>query len=126
MRLPSWLNQHLTAVRTLLLLTVLTGLLYPLAVTAVAQVPGLRHRADASLLDVDGRTVGSSLIGQQYLDRTATRCGSTSSHGHPRPGPATTRPRPAPPTSGRRASSTSSATRPRPRPQAVTAAGRRC
>ncbi len=69
MHLPSWLNQHLTALRTLLLLTVVTGLLYPLAVTAVAQVPGLQHHADASLLHVDGRTVGSALVGEQYLDR---------------------------------------------------------
>jgi K+-transporting ATPase ATPase C chain len=69
MRPPAWLGQHLTALRTLLLLTVLTGLLYPLAVTAVAQVPGLRHRADASLLHLDGRTVGSSLVGQLYVDR---------------------------------------------------------
>jgi potassium-transporting ATPase KdpC subunit len=69
MRLPSWLAQHVTALRTLLLLTVLTGLLYPLAILAVAQVPGLQHKADASLERVDGKVVGSSLIGQLFTDK---------------------------------------------------------
>jgi potassium-transporting ATPase KdpC subunit len=69
MRLPSWLAQHVTALRTLLLLTVLTGLVYPLAITVVAQVPGLHHKADASLERVDGKAVGSSLIGQLFTDK---------------------------------------------------------
>ena len=54
-RLPSWVRQHLAAVRALLVLTVLLGLAYPLAITAVAQIPGLRSRADGSLVDRDGR-----------------------------------------------------------------------
>jgi K+-transporting ATPase ATPase C chain len=69
MRLPSWLAQHLAALRTLLILTVLTGILYPLAITAVAQLPGLKHRADGSLVTVGGTTVGSSLIGQAFVDK---------------------------------------------------------
>jgi K+-transporting ATPase ATPase C chain len=69
MRLPSWLAQHLAALRTLLILTVLTGILYPLAVTAVAQLPGLKHRADGSLVTVGGTAVGSSLIGQAFVDK---------------------------------------------------------
>jgi K+-transporting ATPase ATPase C chain len=69
MRLPQWLNQHVTALRTLLVLTVVLGLAYPLAITAVAQLPGLRHKADASLVKVDGRTVGSSLVGQLFVDK---------------------------------------------------------
>ncbi len=69
MRLPRSLAQHVTALRTLLLLTVLTGLAYPLAIVAVAQVPGLQHRADASLVRVDGRVVGSALIGQLFTDK---------------------------------------------------------
>ena len=71
MRLPSWLAQHLAAVRALLLLTVALGLAYPLAITAVAQLPGLHSRADGSLLSgPDSRApVGSRLIGQAFLDK---------------------------------------------------------
>ncbi len=72
MRLPPWLGQHVTALRTLLLLTVVTGLAYPLAVTGVAQLPGLQHQADASLMQVDGRTVGSTLVGQAFMDKDGT------------------------------------------------------
>jgi potassium-transporting ATPase KdpC subunit len=71
MRLPSWLAQHLAALRALLLLTVALGLAYPLAITAVAQLPGLHSRADGSLLSrPDSRApVGSRLIGQAFLDK---------------------------------------------------------
>jgi len=71
MRLPSWLAQHLAALRALLLLTVALGLVYPLAITAVAQLPGLHSRADGSLLsEPDSRApVGSRLIGQAFLDK---------------------------------------------------------
>ncbi|MYZ35602.1 MULTISPECIES: potassium-transporting ATPase subunit C [unclassified Streptomyces] len=51
--------------RALLVLTVLCGVLYPLAVTGVAQ--GLfPHRANGSEVRQDGRVVGSSLVGQRY------------------------------------------------------------
>ncbi|MFF8812219.1 potassium-transporting ATPase subunit C [Streptomyces pactum] len=51
--------------RALLVLTLLTGVLYPLAVTGAAQTlfPG---RANGSEITVDGRVVGSRLIGQTY------------------------------------------------------------
>ncbi|MER6453960.1 potassium-transporting ATPase subunit C [Streptomyces sp900105245] len=53
------------ALRALLVLTLVTGVLYPLAVTCVAQ--GLFHeKANGSEIEADGRVVGSSLIGQQY------------------------------------------------------------
>jgi K+-transporting ATPase ATPase C chain len=68
-RLPSWLAQHVTALRMLLLLTVVTGLVYPLAIAGAAQAPGLKHRADGSLISLDGHTVGSSLIGQGFTDK---------------------------------------------------------
>jgi K+-transporting ATPase ATPase C chain len=48
-----------------LVLLVLTGVLYPLVITGIAQLV-LRDRADGSLVEVDGRVVGSSLIGQQW------------------------------------------------------------
>ncbi|MBQ1027563.1 potassium-transporting ATPase subunit C [Micromonospora sp. C95] len=68
MRLPTWLAQHLAALRALLVFTVLLGLAYPLALVAMGQAPGLAGRTDGSLLAVDGRTVGSSLIGQSFTD----------------------------------------------------------
>jgi K+-transporting ATPase ATPase C chain len=58
-------RQVVTAVLAFLVLTVLTGVAYPLAVTSVAQVafPG---RADGSLVERDGVVVGSRLIGQTF------------------------------------------------------------
>ncbi len=52
----------------LLVFTVIFGIAYPLLVTGVAQLPGLRARADGSLVAVGGRTVGSTLIGQSFTD----------------------------------------------------------
>lgn len=68
MRLPAWISQHLAALRALLVLTVLTGILYPLAVTAIAQLPGLKGKADGSLVKVGDTTVGSAIIGQGFVD----------------------------------------------------------
>ncbi|MDT5034537.1 MAG: potassium-transporting ATPase KdpC subunit [Actinoplanes sp.] len=68
MRLPAWLAQHLAALRALLVLTVLCGLVYPLALVAVGTLPGLDHRADGSLITVGNTTVGSELIGQGFTD----------------------------------------------------------
>jgi potassium-transporting ATPase KdpC subunit len=67
-RLPGWLRQHLAAVRALLVFTVLLGLAYPLAVTGVAQLPGLHTRAEGSMVDGPQGTVGSALIGQAFTD----------------------------------------------------------
>jgi potassium-transporting ATPase KdpC subunit len=66
MHLSSWLRHHLTALRMLLVLTVVLGIAYPLVVLAIAQLPGLRSRADGSLISEGGRVVGSSLIGQSF------------------------------------------------------------
>ncbi|WP_107658414.1 potassium-transporting ATPase subunit C [Nocardia suismassiliense] len=68
MRLSTWVRQHLAALRALLVLTAITGIIYPLAVFAVAQLPGLHDKSDGSLLTADGRVVGSSLIGQSFTD----------------------------------------------------------
>ncbi|MEV5694541.1 potassium-transporting ATPase subunit C [Micromonospora globbae] len=68
MRLPTWLAQHLAALRAVLVFTVLLGIAYPLAMVAVGRIPGLDGRADGSLISVDGRTVGSRLIGQSFTD----------------------------------------------------------
>ena len=67
-----WIRQHLAAFRALLVLTVITGIAYPLAVFAVAQLPGLHHHAEGSIVEVDGKTVGSELIGQLFTDSAGT------------------------------------------------------
>jgi K+-transporting ATPase ATPase C chain len=68
-RMPTWIRQHLTALRMLLAFTVLFGIAYPLAITAVAQLPGLRASADGSLIKAGGGGfVGSRLIGQAFTD----------------------------------------------------------
>ena len=53
------------AIGLLLILTVITGLLYPALVTAVSQVV-FPTQANGSFITVDGRTLGSSLIGQAF------------------------------------------------------------
>lgn len=53
------------AIRGLLLLTVVVGIAYPLAITAIAQV-AFPDQADGSLVERDGVVVGSSLIGQAF------------------------------------------------------------
>jgi K+-transporting ATPase ATPase C chain len=68
-------RQILPALVSFVLLTVLTGLLYPLVVTGASQIafPG---RANGSLVERDGRVVGSRLIGQRF---------SGPRYFHPRP-----------------------------------------
>ncbi|MER6675371.1 potassium-transporting ATPase subunit C [Streptomyces sp. NPDC000983] len=51
--------------RALLVLTLVTGVLYPLVVTGVAQAL-FNGKANGSEVEADGRVVGSSLIGQTY------------------------------------------------------------
>jgi K+-transporting ATPase ATPase C chain len=55
------------AITLLIALTVLTGLIYPAAVWAIAQV-GFSSQANGSLTRVDGKAVGSTLIGQAFSD----------------------------------------------------------
>ncbi len=55
------------AVLMTLVLTVVTGVLYPLLVTAIAQL-AFQHAANGSLIWRHGRVVGSSWIGQQFDD----------------------------------------------------------
>jgi potassium-transporting ATPase KdpC subunit len=69
MRLPGWIAQHLAAVRALLVFTVLLGLAYPLALVALARLPGLADKAQGSLVNgADGNPVGSLMIGQSFMD----------------------------------------------------------
>jgi K+-transporting ATPase ATPase C chain len=66
-RLPGPVRQHLAALRALLVLTVLLGVLYPLVVFGIGQL-AFPAQANGSLVTVDGRVVGSSLLGQAFGD----------------------------------------------------------
>lgn len=59
------LRQYGAALRTLLLLTAILGLAYPLAMTGLAQV-AFGDNANGSLVQRGGTTVGSQLIGQAF------------------------------------------------------------
>ncbi len=69
MNLSNVLRQHWAALRALLALTAITGVVYPLAVWGIAQLPGLHGKAEGSVLSVSGRAVGSKLIGQAFTDK---------------------------------------------------------
>jgi len=55
------------AIVSLILLSVVTGLVYPAIVTVIAQVV-FPHQANGSLIVKDGKAVGSTLIGQPFDD----------------------------------------------------------
>jgi K+-transporting ATPase ATPase C chain len=68
-------NQFRPAIALTLILIVITGVIYPGIVTGLAQVL-FPHQANGSLIESNGRVIGSALIGQRF---------STPEYFHPRP-----------------------------------------
>jgi K+-transporting ATPase ATPase C chain len=66
-RLPSWVRQHIAALRGLLIFTVICGIAYPLLMFGVAQL-AFHGPANGSLVSYQGRTVGSSQLCQEFVD----------------------------------------------------------
>jgi K+-transporting ATPase ATPase C chain len=60
-------RQYGVALRAMLVLTLLLGVVYTAVVTGIGQL-ALGGRADGSAVRLDGETVGSSLIGQSFTD----------------------------------------------------------
>ena len=66
-RLPAWIGQHLAAVRAIIVLTIITGFIYPLVVLGIGQA-AFHNQANGSLVSVNGKVVGSSLLCQEFVD----------------------------------------------------------
>src|ERR1700739_4631021 len=69
MKFSSFVRMHWAAFRALLVLTVITGLAYPVFIWLVAQIPGLHDKAEGCTLTANGKPVGSRLIGQLFTDK---------------------------------------------------------
>jgi K+-transporting ATPase ATPase C chain len=79
------LRQLWAGLRVLIVLTVITGIVYPLGVWAVSRVPGLEDKAEGSIVDYQGHPVGSSLIGVNPIDPNAKNNPTDDRYFHNRP-----------------------------------------
>jgi K+-transporting ATPase ATPase C chain len=61
------LQTSIQSIRALIVFTVITGVAYPLVVTGIAQL-AFKDQANGSLIEKDGKVLGSRLIGQPFSD----------------------------------------------------------
>jgi len=66
-RLPVLVRQHIAAFRTLLVFTVLCGVIYPAVMLGLSQL-AFHNQANGSLVSYGGHVVGSSLLCQEFVD----------------------------------------------------------
>jgi len=66
-RLPSSIRQYIAALRMLLVFTAICGIVYPVVMWGVAQA-AFKNQADGSLVSLNGKVVGSSLLCQEFVD----------------------------------------------------------
>lgn len=59
------MKNTLIAIKSFIIFSILLGLIYPLAITGIAQVT-MKDKANGSLIVENGKVVGSSLIGQNF------------------------------------------------------------
>jgi K+-transporting ATPase ATPase C chain len=72
--LPAWIGQHVAAIRAIIVMTVITGAIYPLVMLGIGQA-AFHNQANGSLVTYHGKVVGSSLLCQEFVD----------AHGNPLP-----------------------------------------
>jgi K+-transporting ATPase ATPase C chain len=65
--MPMWTRTFRPAVSLLLVMTVLCGIIFPLLITGIARL-AFAHQAGGSLIQRDGKLIGSELIGQNFSE----------------------------------------------------------
>jgi potassium-transporting ATPase KdpC subunit len=65
-RLPNIVRRHIAGLRLLLVMTVLTGIVYPVFMWGIAQA-AFHKQANGSMVSYNGRVVGSSLLCQEFV-----------------------------------------------------------
>jgi potassium-transporting ATPase KdpC subunit len=66
-RLPAWIGQHVAAIRAIIVMTIITGAIYPLVMLGIGQA-AFHSQANGSLVTYNGKVVGSSLLCQEFTD----------------------------------------------------------